>query len=862
MRYRFLEFVVDTEQQALFGPEGLLPLRRQSYRVLLFLVERAPAVVSKAELLDAIWGHQAVSTTAVAQTIRELRELLNEDTSQPRAILTKHRMGYQFIAQLAVEPQPPGPTDSTLPFAVDHGFAGPKRIRRDRTEMLRLIAVGAALVVLGAAVAWHWPIGLGQRAEKPWTEEASRAAVEGMAAARVLNAKSAEAALGRARAVEDTPRTALFHARLLLSLGERLSATAVLDSVDTMPSPDARFDQQLAEAVRNEAAGRFAAALEGYRLLHQLVPDDLDVTLALFEMQVIERRHSAQQTYDVAAGDDRLPHARRLLMSAQLAGVMRNAERQLQQSTAAVAAADAAWTGLIGSADVEQARALLTLGQTDEASDVLSRAASTLEAAGLLRAAADARLLQIEPALVRGDLTSAAAELAELSRRMDAVGDSYTVGRLLHAQGRIALRSGNDEDAIAMFSAAAEQHQLGGNPDGVVSAYGAQSGALRRLGRRDEAAEILQRALVLAERSALGSARASIHGNLGNHLAEDGRLDEAQRHFEAALGLYRKLRDRRWEAVVLGSLGGVAAARGELRAADERYRQALAVFTELDLSPDIARIHYNMARLAVRNGDLAAAEEHVDEAMPRLEALGHGPRIGHALLVRAEILLLEADLEGAESALDRARETGDGDLTVLADADHLRGRIALLRDDTDTAQAAFESAMANHERTGRRAQAGAAALGLARVGLTRGKYAVIEQETSALASAASAEDRHGDEIAARLVRLHALVAQARTDEAEREAEALRALIDAAPEFEAEMEWSLLRAQLDLDPEDRRQRLRWALGQSQKYGQQLLSLRIQASLLNDLPAEDLDRWQDEIERRGLRSLHRMRFTIGR
>jgi hypothetical protein len=47
MRYRFLEFVVDTELRALLGPDGPVPLRRRSFHVLEQLLMRAPAVVGK-----------------------------------------------------------------------------------------------------------------------------------------------------------------------------------------------------------------------------------------------------------------------------------------------------------------------------------------------------------------------------------------------------------------------------------------------------------------------------------------------------------------------------------------------------------------------------------------------------------------------------------------------------------------------------------------------------------------------------------------------------------------------------------------------------------------------------------------------
>ncbi|MFW6341371.1 MAG: winged helix-turn-helix domain-containing protein, partial [Wenzhouxiangella sp.] len=97
MTIRFAEFELDTEQKAVIGPEGPVGLRPQTFAVLCHLIEKAPAVVSRDELLDAVWGHQATSVSSVAQTIKELRQALGDSSSEPRLIATRRRLGYQFI---------------------------------------------------------------------------------------------------------------------------------------------------------------------------------------------------------------------------------------------------------------------------------------------------------------------------------------------------------------------------------------------------------------------------------------------------------------------------------------------------------------------------------------------------------------------------------------------------------------------------------------------------------------------------------------------------------------------------------------------------------------------------------------------
>ncbi|MCU0754700.1 MAG: winged helix-turn-helix domain-containing protein [Xanthomonadales bacterium] len=104
MRYRFLDFEVDTDRELLIGPTGSVALRRQAWRMLVYLIGRAPAVVTRDELMDALWGHHALSPNVIPQTISELRQALADDAQESRCIETRHRRGYAFIAPITVVP--------------------------------------------------------------------------------------------------------------------------------------------------------------------------------------------------------------------------------------------------------------------------------------------------------------------------------------------------------------------------------------------------------------------------------------------------------------------------------------------------------------------------------------------------------------------------------------------------------------------------------------------------------------------------------------------------------------------------------------------------------------------------------------
>jgi DNA-binding response OmpR family regulator len=67
------------------------------FNLLLALVKRRGAVVSRLDLLHEVWGHaSSVLTRTVDTHIAELRRKLEDDPSRPRHILTSRKAGYRL----------------------------------------------------------------------------------------------------------------------------------------------------------------------------------------------------------------------------------------------------------------------------------------------------------------------------------------------------------------------------------------------------------------------------------------------------------------------------------------------------------------------------------------------------------------------------------------------------------------------------------------------------------------------------------------------------------------------------------------------------------------------------------------------
>src|SRR5262249_24886627 len=66
--------------------------------LLFHLLDHPATLVTKEELLDALWSDANVTENALAQAMSELRDALGDEASSPTFIKTVARRGYRFIA--------------------------------------------------------------------------------------------------------------------------------------------------------------------------------------------------------------------------------------------------------------------------------------------------------------------------------------------------------------------------------------------------------------------------------------------------------------------------------------------------------------------------------------------------------------------------------------------------------------------------------------------------------------------------------------------------------------------------------------------------------------------------------------------
>jgi pimeloyl-ACP methyl ester carboxylesterase len=111
--YRFGPFRLDLRERQLSRGSEVIPLRGKVFDTLSVLVENAGRLVTKQELLDAVWPETAVEENNLNHNVAVLRKALGEKTTGQQYIETVPKVGYRFAAPVEAASQagpvtPPG----------------------------------------------------------------------------------------------------------------------------------------------------------------------------------------------------------------------------------------------------------------------------------------------------------------------------------------------------------------------------------------------------------------------------------------------------------------------------------------------------------------------------------------------------------------------------------------------------------------------------------------------------------------------------------------------------------------------------------------------------------------------------------
>ena len=96
--YRFGDFVVDFRTAEVTRQGESVELSALEFKLLRYFIEHRGGLLSRDELLEKVWGYEAMPVTRTVDVhVAALRQKIEEKPSHPLFLVTVHGMGYKFV---------------------------------------------------------------------------------------------------------------------------------------------------------------------------------------------------------------------------------------------------------------------------------------------------------------------------------------------------------------------------------------------------------------------------------------------------------------------------------------------------------------------------------------------------------------------------------------------------------------------------------------------------------------------------------------------------------------------------------------------------------------------------------------------
>ncbi|HTG32260.1 MAG TPA: winged helix-turn-helix domain-containing protein [Thermoanaerobaculia bacterium] len=689
-RYRFGPFDLDATEHSLLTHGKPVALTRRAFDTLLYLVRHPGRLVTRDELIAAVWGETIVEEGNLHWTISAVRKALAQESAETW-IETVRGLGYRFLGTVeAAEEDAEDAVPESLPPAA------PVLAAPGRRPWRLWLAAGLGAVLLATAGVWIADRPADRSANRPNTApEAQRLYAEGLERLQRRDALNAADRLeGAVRANPGFPAAWLALAEAYELLGtERRAEDAALKAAQRsngLPEPQ----RVTAEATYLRIAHRLPEAADRMRRAYELSRHAFEAGLALCETQTragqgrealatlaeLRREHPAE------SGDPRLA-----LFEAEACAVLEDYRGEKDAAERAFAAARSR-----GMVQVE-ARALLLL------------ALARLRAGS----AADCR-----PAL---------ADLALARRQAEATGDRFLLGSVLQSLGRVLSQCEDPAGSEQAYRQAIDLYREIGALSMLPALLYSLGG--RRLYAGDLfGADSLMREALDSCGAQTTPCRERFLTAVGANRLHRGELAEARRMIDQGIQRNLKIGNRNRVAEAGGFLPDLAFWSGDLEQAVELQRQVLVLRQEIgtaggiawarsDLANWLAEAGYGAealesARLAVAMasrqgdpslngcsraslalsdlvaGDLTAADRESARALAILHPPGQPFCSFTVLRVRTQVLLARGQLDAAATAIDEGLELArrGGFVTYELQNRLLQAQLALARGRTGEAR--------------------------------------------------------------------------------------------------------------------------------------------------------------------------------
>jgi len=454
------------------------------------------------------------------------------------------------------------------------------------------------------------------RASLPSNRDAVRLYSEGLARLRVLDAMEARDLLQQALAAD--PKFALAHSALAEAwsrLGYDKKAQQEARQAYDLSANISREERLAVEGRYRDIDHEYEKAIEVYRALFTLFPDNVDYGLRLASMQTrAEKGHDAMATVE--------------------------ALRKLPPP--------ASEDPRIG---IGEAEAWILLGDAKHQGQPLARAVERARAQGSREIMADARRMQCRMFIAFGQPQNAVSACREARDISAAVGDREHEGKALLAWAQ-AIKQTDVPEAIrlmqqaqAIFRRNESDSGLAQVLDNLALAYGGEGDSATAEKMERESVAIYRR---LDDKRSLSIAT----GNLAGERLDQGDLPGAIQLYEESLQTWELEDNTGYPALVGLNIAAIHQIQGDLAGARQGFEQSLAMWQKKSDQLGVSYATEALGGLLLQEADLPVARKMYEQSLAIRTSRGD------------KIMIAETQLALAELSLEEARSPAEQEATV------------------------------------------------------------------------------------------------------------------------------------------------------------------------------------------------------
>ncbi|MGA3092796.1 MAG: tetratricopeptide repeat protein [Terriglobales bacterium] len=455
------------------------------------------------------------------------------------------------------------------------------------------------------------------KASLPANPEAARLYAEGLARLRVFDAQAACDLLQRSLSAD--PKYPLSHAALSeawSALGYDKKASDQAKLAFQLSANLSREDRLLVEGSYRLAHHEFAKAIDVYRTLSTLFPDNLDYVLRLAHAQ-----------YDGSKPNDAL---------ATIANM-----RKLPSSGSGDARID-----------LQEAQAWDDLSDYKHEQEPLQRALQKAQAQGARLLVARVLLQQCRDLRFLGQPENTAAACREARDTYATAGDRAGEAEALRSWAN-AITESDQPGAIALDRQALDMFRSIGYEGGMANAMNTLGLLYHEQGELAAADKIYRESLAIFRQLDNTASSGKVTANLANVLLEEGDLDGALRLYKEAAELDRAVGDAGSAAIVGYNLANVEELRGDLPAAKQGFEDSLSQFTKLGDQYDSGFALYSLGEILLTEADFARARKMLEDSLAIRKQAGDKVTLAETRMLLADLTLEEGRAPSESEAVAR-----------------------------------------------------------------------------------------------------------------------------------------------------------------------------------------------------------------